>query len=104
TRRRRRAGEENRRRDRGRLPRQPVMAESSPATWVLYASIAASLVVLTLLATVFLKSRPSRNGDVFVASRMTRGNRIFPTQVGIGPSSVVRYQPQWFGREEESIH
>jgi hypothetical protein len=39
-----------------------------------------------------------------VASRLTRGNRIFPTQVAIGPSSVVQHTPQWFGRQEQSIH
>jgi hypothetical protein len=41
---------------------------------------------------------------VFVASRLTGGNRIFPTQVAIGPDSVVQWKPQWFGREEQSIH
>ena len=76
---------------------------STPA-WVLYVAIAAVLVVLALLGAVLLKSRPFRNGDVFVASRLTRGNRIFPTQVGIGPTSVTQYKPQWFGRQEQSIH
>ena len=80
------------------------MAEGSAPAWVLYAAIAALLVVLALLGGVLLKSRPFRNGDVFVASRLTRGNRIFPTQVGIGPTSVTQYKPQWFGREEQSIH
>jgi hypothetical protein len=80
------------------------MAASEPASWALYVAIAATLVVLTLLAAVLLKSRPFRNGDVFVASRLTRGNRIFPTQVAIGPTSVVQHKPQWLGREEQSIH
>ncbi len=80
------------------------MAESSTPAWVLYAAIAATLVVLALLGAVLLKSRPFRSGDVFVASRLTRGNRIFPTQVGIGPTAVTQYKPQWFGREEQSIH
>jgi hypothetical protein len=80
------------------------MAASEPANWVLYGAIAATLVVLTLLATVLLKSRPFRNGPVFVASRLTRGNRVFPTQVAIGPASVIQCKPQWFGREEQSIH
>ena len=80
------------------------MAESSTPAWVLYVAIAATLVVLALLGAVLLKSRPFRNGDVFVASRLTRGNRIFPTQVGIGPTAVTQYKPQWFGREEQSIH
>ena len=80
------------------------MEASEPASWALYVAIAATLVVLTLLATVLLKSRPFRNGDVFVASRFTKGNRVFPTQVAIGPTSVTQYKPQWFGREEQSIH
>jgi hypothetical protein len=41
---------------------------------------------------------------VFRASRLSRGNRIFPTQVLITPSSVVQFTPQWIGRQEESIH
>ena len=80
------------------------MAESSTPAWVLVVAIAATLVVLALLGAVLLKSRPFRGGDVFVASRLTRGNRIFPTQVGIGPTAVTQYKPQWFGREEQSIH
>jgi hypothetical protein len=81
-----------------------VTAASEPTSWVLYVSIAATLVVLTMLSTVLLKSRPFRGGDVFVASRVTRGNRIFPTQVAIGPTSVIQCKPRWFGREEQSIH
>jgi hypothetical protein len=80
------------------------MSTNEPASWALYFAIAATLVVLALLTAVLLKSRPFRNGDVFVASRLTRGNRIFPTQVAIGPAGVVQCKPQWFGRQEQSIH
>jgi hypothetical protein len=80
------------------------MAANEPASWVLYVAIAATLVVFTMLAAVLLKSRPFRNGDVFVASRLTKGNRIFPTQVAIGPTSVVQHKPQWLGRQQQSIH
>jgi hypothetical protein len=41
---------------------------------------------------------------VFRASRWSRGNHLFPTQVAITPTSVVHYTPQWFGRREQSIH
>ena len=41
---------------------------------------------------------------MFRASRLSRGNRLFPTQVLITPTSVVHYTPQWIGRQEESIH
>ena len=35
---------------------------------------------------------------------MSGGNRIFPTQVLITPTSVVHYTPQWVGRQEKTIH
>jgi hypothetical protein len=64
-----------------------------------------------VLAVVFLfvliawrKSRPFASGDVFRASRLSSGNRLFPTQVLISPTSVVQYTPRWFGRQEEVIH
>lgn len=57
-----------------------------------------------VLLVVWLKGRPFAPGDVFHASRMSRGNRLFPTQVLISPHSVVRYTPQWVGKIEHSIH
>ena len=72
--------------------------------WGLYAAILLGLVALSLIAVVVLKGRPFRSGEVFVASRLTRGNRIFPTQVAIGPTSVVQHKARWIGREEQSIH
>ena len=64
----------------------------------------ALVAVLTFLLFLFWKSRPFADGDVFVASRLSRGNRLFPTQVLISPQSVVHYTPQWIGRHEHSIH
>jgi hypothetical protein len=42
--------------------------------------------------------------EVFRASRLSKGNRLFPTQVIITPHSVVHYTPQWIGKHEHSIH
>lgn len=50
------------------------------------------------------KGRPFAPGEVFRASRLSAGNRLFPTQVLISPTSVVHYTPQWVGRLEHSIH
>ena len=41
---------------------------------------------------------------MFRASRLSSGNRLFPTQVLITPTSVVQYTPRWIGRREETIH
>jgi len=53
---------------------------------------------------IWSKGRPFATGDVFRASRLSRGNRLFPTQVLITPTSVVQYTPRWIGRLEETIH
>ena len=70
--------------------------------WWVAAGLIASLVVLALW--IWRKGRPFAPGDVFRASRLSAGNRLFPTQVLISPSSVVQYTPRWIGRQEETIH
>jgi len=69
----------------------------------LAAGVAAVVVILPVWI-VWRKSRPFAPGDVFRASRLSSGNRLFPAQVLISPTSVVHYQPQWMGRLEEVIH
>jgi hypothetical protein len=66
------------------------------------------LVAIVVLAGPMLffwfKGRPFTQGDVFRASRWSKGNRLFPTQVSITPQSVVHYTPEIVGRREQSIH
>src|SRR5512136_1805691 len=62
------------------------------------------LLGVLLLVVVWRKGRPFAEGAVFRASRLTGGNRLFPTQVLITPTSVVHYTPQWIGKLEHSIH
>ncbi len=45
----------------------------------------------------------SAQGEVFVASRWTHGNRLFPTRIIVSPERVIRLKPRWFGSNEESI-
>lgn len=71
----------------------------------LWWSLAAIAAVLLLLAWwAWLKGRPFMTGDVFRASRWSRGNHLFPTQVAITPTSVVQYTPRWIGKQEQTIH
>ena len=70
--------------------------------WWIVAAAAAVLVVLGWI--VWQKGRPFTSGDVFRASRISRGNRLFPTQVAISPTSVVQHKPRWIGKQEETIH
>jgi hypothetical protein len=70
-------------------------------------TIGLGLVVLALVAGawwVLAKSRRIGGDHVFVASRLSRGNRLFPTQVKITPTSVSHFTPQWFGQLEQSVN
>jgi hypothetical protein len=40
---------------------------------------------------------------VFVASRWTKGNRIFPVRIEVSAARVTRIKPKLFGANEESI-
>lgn len=70
--------------------------------WLSAASVVA--VVALLSWVVIAKGRPFTTGDVFRASRLSTGNRLFPTQVAISGDSVVQYKPKWIGHTEEVIH
>jgi hypothetical protein len=75
--------------------------ESALAGWTL---LGIAAVVLLLGLWIWRKGRPFAQGDLFRASRLSGGNRIFPTQVLITPTSVVQFTPQWIGKLEETIH
>jgi hypothetical protein len=73
-------------------------------SWLLWTVVGAAIVLAFLGAWIWRKGRPFARGDVFRASRLSGGNRLFPTQVLITPSSVVQYTARWIGRQEETIH
>src|ERR671935_804011 len=72
--------------------------------WLWWALVIVAMAVGLTLLIVWRKGRPFAPGDVFRASRLSRGNHLFPTQVLISPTSVVQYKPRWIGRQEETIH
>jgi hypothetical protein len=61
---------------------------------------------LGLAASAFLWSKGRKiPGDyVFRASRFSRGNLWFPTQVAVTPTSVVHFTPELVGGREHSMH
>jgi len=71
--------------------------------WVPAAGVLAAIAVAVVLL-LWWKGQPFAQGDVFRASRLSRGNRLFPTQVLITPTTVVHYTPELVGRKEHSIH
>jgi hypothetical protein len=72
-------------------------------TWVI-AAVAVALAAVLLLWFILSKGRKMPGEHVFRASRLSKGNRLFPTQVVISTSSVTHYTPQWIGKLEASIH
>jgi hypothetical protein len=72
--------------------------------WLWWTGAAALAALVVLAWWVWRKGRPFAPGDVFRASRISAGNRLFPTQVLITPTSVVQYTPRWVGKQEETVH
>lgn len=77
---------------------------SGEYAWLWWIAAAIAAVVAFLGWWVWRKGQPFMAGDVFRASRMSGGNRLFPTQVGITPTSVIQYTPRWIGKQEQTIH
>ena len=75
-----------------------------PVTLSAFAAALAVVACVVALSVVWRKGRPFAQGDVFRASRLSRGNHLLPTQVLVSPTSVVHFTPQWFGKYEHSIH
>lgn len=72
----------------------------SAFVWIALALGLAAAVV----AFFWYKGRAIPGDHVFRASRLSRGNLWFPTQVSVTPTSIVHFTPELFGAREQSIH
>ena len=77
---------------------------SSEYDWLWWMLGIGFVIVAFLGWWVWMRGRAFTSGDVFRASRLSRGNHLFPTQVAITPTSVVQYKARWLGKQEETIH
>jgi hypothetical protein len=75
-----------------------------PISIIVLAGAVVLVVLLTFVMWVVFRNLPFADGTVFRASRLSRGNRLFRTQVAVTPTSVVHYTPHWIGAHEHSIH
>ena len=66
-----------------------------PISWAL---LGVAVVVILVAVHLSRKSRPLPGEHVFVASRWSSGNRLFPTQVAVTPTAVIHYTPHWIVR------
>jgi hypothetical protein len=74
----------------------------SDALWIAALGIAVLAGAVVLL--FWYKGRRIPGPHVFRASRLSRGNLLFPTQVSVTPASVVHFTPELFGGREHSMH
>jgi hypothetical protein len=74
---------------------------NSVLLWILGGVV---LIAAIVLAVILVRGRRIPGEHVFRASRWSRGNHLFPTQVAITPDSVLHHTPEWLGRREQSIH
>ena len=77
-------------------------AASTGALWIL--ALVLGGIVLALGLLFWVKGRRIAGAHVFRASRLSRGNLWFPTQVSVTPTSVVHYTPELVGGREQSMH
>jgi hypothetical protein len=81
---------------------EPGSAISGDALWLAAAVLAALAGLLVLF--LWYRGRRMPGEHVFRASRLSRGNLWFPTQVSVTPMAVVHYTPELFGGREHSMH
>ena len=77
-------------------------AASGAALWI--AALAVAAIAGALVLVFWYKGRPIAGAHVFRASRLSRGNLLFPTQVAVTPTSVVHFTPELVGGREQSMH
>src|SRR5262245_44527970 len=66
--------------------------------------LVAALLAAVAVAFFWAKGRKIPGSHVFRASRFSRGNLLFPTQVSVTPTSVVHFTPRFVGGYEHSMH
>jgi hypothetical protein len=80
----------------------PALASSDSTIW--WIAFVFVVIIAIGIALVWAKGRRRPGEHVFRASRFSRGNFFFPTQVSVTPSSVLNYKPELVGGREHSIH
>jgi hypothetical protein len=77
-------------------------ASAGGALWIV--ALVAAAIAAALVLFFWFKGRRIPGAHVFRASRLSRGNLLFPTQVAVTPTSVLHYTPELVGAREHSMH
>lgn len=86
------------------MTQTPAAPTSDPMSWVWWTVIIIVALALLVVLYAWRRGRKLPGDHVFRASRLSRGNHLFPAQVIVTPSSITLFHPQWVGKLEESIH
>jgi hypothetical protein len=81
---------------------EPVLVQGDNTLW--WIAFAVAVLIALVVAFLWHKGRRLRGEHVFRASRLSRGNFLFPTQVMVTPGSLLHYTPELVGGREQSIH
>ena len=82
----------------------PEAATGSGAQALWLAGTGLAVILAAVVILFWSKGRPLKGPHVFRASRFSRGNFLYPTQVAVTPGSVVHYTPALIGAQEQSMH
>jgi hypothetical protein len=80
----------------------PALSQGDATLW--WIALIAVAMAAALLVFFWHKGRRLPGEHVFRASRWSRGNHLFPTQVVVTPGSVLHYTPEIVGGRDQSIH
>jgi hypothetical protein len=80
------------------------MTDAWPSDALRIGTLVLAAIGVALAMLFWFKGRKITGAHVFRASRFSRGNFLFPTQVSVTPASVVHYKPELFGGREHSMH
>jgi hypothetical protein len=83
------------------MPEASVGQGGATLWWV---ALVAIVVVALIVLFFWVKGRRIAGAHVFRASRLSRGNFLYPTQVAVTPTAIVHFTPQLVGGREQSIH
>jgi hypothetical protein len=82
----------------------PQATSGSGLEFVWIAALVVGVVLALMVVLFWSKGRKLPGPHVFRASRFSKGNLFYPTQVAVTPGSVVHYTPAMFGSQEQSMH
>ena len=80
------------------------MTDAIPSDALRIAALLLGAIGVALVLLFWFRGRKLAGPHVFRASRFSRGNLLFPTQVSVTPASIVHYKPELFGGREHSMH